>query len=348
MARKTIDDVAALAGVSIKTVSRVMNNEPNVRPETRDRVREAMAALDYQPSLHARSLAGRRSKLVGLVYDNPSASYVMDVQSGAMTRCRAEGYRLFIQPCNDMGEDAVAEVLAMVEQTHVDGLVIAPPMSGNAKLLRALERRNVTFVCIAPDDQARATLSVMMDDEAAAREMTAYLVGLGHRDIGFIAGHPEHVSSRQRLQGFQKEMESRGLKIREAWMAHGFNTVASGAEAGRQMLSKRDRPTAIFASNDDMAAGVLMAAHELGVSVPGDLSVSGFDDTQLASVVWPSLTTVRQPSCDMAHAAVGLLIDRLAGKKTASVVQLAYDMVVRGSTAALPAAVKRRAPRAAG
>lgn len=333
MARKTIDDVAALAGVSIKTVSRVMNNEPNVRPETQHKVRQAMASLNYQPSLHARSLAGRRSKLIGLVYDNPSASYVFDVQSGAMARCREAGYRLFIQSCNDMGESLVNEVLAMVEQTHVDGLIIAPPLSANTKLMRALDRRNVTLVCIAPDDPAHASLSVVMDDEAAAREMTGYLIGLGHEQIGFITGHPAHASSRLRLQGFHKEMESRGLRVEEAFIEQGYNTVSSGIEAGRRLLTRPARPTAIFASNDDMAAGVLLAAHELGLSIPNELSVTGFDDTQLASVVWPPLTTVHQPSYDMAYEAARLLIDRLAGIDVPSVLQLAYTMVVRGSAA---------------
>jgi LacI family transcriptional regulator len=281
--RTRIQDVAAAAGVSIKTVSRVMNNEPGVRPEKCARVRAAMAELDYQPSLHARSLAGKRSRLLGLVYENPSPNYVFDIQSGAMARCREAGLRLIVQSCNDLDDTLIAEVLAMAEQTHVDGLIIAPPLSGNRALIAALDARGLPFVRIAPDGVAHSSPYVEMDDEAAAREMTAYLLGLGHRRIGFIAGHPDHHSSRLRASGYRAELASRGIDPAGQPLEQGFNDYASGREAARRMLSKANRPTAVFASNDDMAAGLILAAHELGSTCP-------------ASCRWRASTTRNSPA----------------------------------------------------
>ena len=329
MARKTIDDVAALAGVSIKTVSRVLNDEPSVRPDTRRRVQEAMAALNYQPSLPARSLAGRRSSLLGLVYENPSANYVFAVQSGAIARCRESRLRLFIQSCNGESE-RVDEVLAMVAQTHVDGLVLTAPLSADGELIEALRLRDLPFVLIAPAAPVEGVPAVMMDDRAAAREMTDYLTGLGHRRVGFIAGHPGHPSSRLREQGWREALAANALDADA--IEQGFNTAASGCEAAHRLLARPEPPTAIFASNDDMAAGVLVAAHERGIHVPADLSVAGFDDTELAGIVWPTLTTVHQPVYEMAYRATDLLIDRIKGVAVPPVTWLEHGLKLRGST----------------
>jgi LacI family transcriptional regulator len=333
MARTTIDDVAARAGVSIKTVSRVLNDEPGVRPETRDRVRATMTALNYHPSLPARSLAGRRSNLLGLVYENPSANYVFDVQNGAMARCRDTNRRLFVLSCNDLGERTVGEVLAMAEQTHVDGLVLTPPLSTDHALIAALDEQGLPFVRVAPDAFDHPSPKVEIDDRAAAREMAEHLIGLGHRSIAFIAGHPDHYSSQLRLEGFRNALAAHGIAADTVRVERGFNTVQSGAEAARRLLGGADLPTAIFASNDDMAAGVMMVAHELGVDVPRQLSVAGFDNTQLAQIVWPSLTTIHQPSYDMAYTATDLLIRMVRGEHVPAVTLLDHKLVIRESTA---------------
>lgn len=335
MARTTIDDVAAAAGVSIKTVSRVLNDEPGVRSETRNRVRDAIASLSYRPSLPARSLAGKRSNLLGLVYDNPSANYVFDVQSGAMARCRNAHLRLFIQSCNDLGGESVEEVLAMIDQTHVDGLVVTPPLSSDPALIAALDERRLPYVRLAPDDTSKGGPCVIMDDEAAAHDMTAHLLGLGHRRIGFVAGHPDHPSSRLRRRGYQAALDAADVGASQP-IEQGYNDTASGYEAGRRLLSAAERPTAIFASNDDMAAGVVQAAHELGIDVPRQLSVAGFDDSQIAAIVWPALTTIRQPAYEMAFTAAGLLIDLIRGRPAPARTELAYTLVQRGSTAEAP------------
>jgi LacI family transcriptional regulator len=332
MARRTIHDVAAEAGVSIKTVSRVLNDEPGVRPETGRRVREAMAALNYQPSLPARSLAGRRSSLIALLFENPSANYVFDVQSGAMAKCREAHLRLLVQSCNDLGEALIDEVLSMAEQTHIDGFVITPPLSANQELIAALDARDLPLVRVGADDLHHASPTVELDDEAAAREMTAYLLALGHRTIGFIIGHPDHHSSKLRLAGFRAELHAWGLGTPGHAVEQGYNHFQSGLQAARRLLARSDRPTAIFASNDDMAAGAIFAAHEFGIKVPEELSVSGFDDTQLASMIYPPLTTIHQPSYDMAYQATELLIGLINGKRPEGPVRLAHRLVKRGST----------------
>ena len=336
MARKTIDDVAKAAGVAIKTVSRVLNDEPNVREETRARVQAVVKALNYHPSLSARSLAGRRSYLIGLVYGNPSANYVVDVQHGAMASCKEKGFQLFTHQCASRGDETAAEVLGLVDQTHVDGLVITPPLSESAELIRALDRRNVPFVRIAPNEVRHPSPYADMDDEGAAREMTEYLIGLGHRRIGFIIGHPGHYASGRRLQGYKAALRAHRLPYDAECVKQGYFVFDSGMESGRQLLMMPKRPTAIFASNDDMAAGVLMAAHEMGIGVPSQLSVAGFDDTYIARTIWPRLTTVHQPSYDLAYQATGLLLQMLKTKKAPGPVRLPHQLVCRESVGPAP------------
>jgi LacI family transcriptional regulator len=335
MARTRIDDVAGRAGVSIKTVSRVLNDEPGVRPETRDRVRAVMAEMDYHPSLPARSLAGKRSNLLALIYDNPSANYVLEVQNGAVAKCRDANLRLFLFSCKDLG-DSIGEVLAMVEQTHVDGLVVTPPLSSDHRLVAALDARGIRFVRVAPDDMHHPSPKVVMDNEAAAMELTEHLLGLGHRSIAFIMGHPDIHSSQVRLAGFRRVLAAHGIDPDSVPTAQGFNNAQSGIDAAHVLLAGPNRPTAIFASNDDMAAGVIHVAYELGIQVPSELSVAGFDDTQLASVVWPKLTTIRQPSYDMAYAATDLLIRMIRGQEVPAQVMLNHEMILRGSTGPVP------------
>jgi len=331
VSRKTIHDVAAAAGVAIKTVSRVLNDEPNVRPETRARVLAAAEALRYQPSLSARSLAGRRSYLLGLIYENPSANYLVDLQHGAMARCRQEKFRLFVHQCSGQGDELTRDVIGLIDQTHVDGLIVSPPLSETPALIEALERRNLPFVRIAPDVE-HGSPYVDMDDEGAAFEMTEYLISCGHARIGFIRGDPSHSASDRRLSGYRKALEKHGLKFDAACVRQGFFVYESGLEAGRELLRMTSPPTAVFASNDDMAAGVLIAAHELGIEVPRDLSIAGFDDTYIARIVWPRLTTIHQPSYDLAFFATDLLLQRLKDDDGPRSNRLPYQLVRREST----------------
>jgi LacI family transcriptional regulator, galactose operon repressor len=332
VSRKTIHDVAKAAGVAIKTVSRVLNDEPNVKPETRARVLAAAEQLQYQPSLSARSLAGRRSYLIGLVYENPSANYLVELQHGAMARCRKEKFRLFVHQCSGRGDELIRDVIGLIDQTHVDGLVVSPPLSESAELIEALDRRSLPFVRIAPSDLKHPSPYVDMDDEGAAREMTEYLIAAGHTRIGFIIGHPNHIASSLRLRGYRAALERHHIAYDAGYVKQGYFVFESGLEAARELLTMPNPPTAVFASNDDMAAGVLLAAHELAIPVPQRLSIAGFDDTYISRIVWPRLTTVHQPSYDLAFSATDLLLQSLKAGNAPRTARLPHKLIRREST----------------
>ncbi len=282
--RATIVQVAKRAGVSIKTVSRVSNGEPNVRPALRARVEEAIRALRYHPSLAARSLAGRRSFLLALAYDNPSPSYLLNLQAGARAECHARGYRLLFHPC-DVGNPGLAEeLLGLRDDPGVEGVILSPPLSGAGPLIERLATGHLPFALIAPPIPTPE--AVIIDDEAAAVAATEHLLTLGHRRIGFIAGHPDHAAASQRQRGYQRALLSAGLAIDAQLIEPGEFSFDSGRRAARKLLARRrGRPTAILASNDDMAAGVIAEAHASGLTLPRDLSVVGFDDAPFASML---------------------------------------------------------------
>lgn len=309
MASITIHDVAERAGVSIKTVSRVLNKEPNVRPATRERVLAAAESLHYRPSMSARSLAGSRSFLIALFWDNPSAHYIGDLQRGAVSRCREDGYHLVLEPLDSAAPSAPEITRSTLMTLRPDGAILTPPVCDRAAVLQALDEAGTPYVRIAPSRGVDRAAHVHIDDRQAAYDMTLHLLELGHRDIAFIVGHPDHGASHSRREGFLQAMRDRGCQVRDDRMAQGFFSFQSGYQCAERFLAGDDRPTAIFASNDDMALGVLAAAHRQRLAVPTDLSVAGFDDTPAAVSSTPPLTTVRQPIFEMAAAAAEMLIN---------------------------------------
>jgi LacI family transcriptional regulator len=311
----TIKDVSAIAGVSMKTVSRVLNKERYVSESTRLRVEKAVAELNFRPSVAARILAGKRSYQIALIYDNHSPHYIHQIQTGVWARCIEEGVRLLAQPSDVASPNLAREIGGLIDQTQVDGVILSSP---------------VTDAPGAPGTDYDRSSSVSMDDVQAADDMTRHLIALGHRRIGFIIGHTNHTASDQRLFGYRRALDRAGLSFEPKYVRPGAFDFTSGEAAGDVLLDLAQPPTAIFASNDDMAAGVLTVAHRRGLSVPGDLSVVGFDDTALASQLWPPLTTVRQPTRELAYAAAGLLFDA-----TGEVVhrRLPHELVIRASTA---------------
>lgn len=342
MSKATIDNVAQLAGVSIKTVSRVVNKEPNVRPETRDRVLEAIARLNYHPNLSARSLAGNRSYVLGLLYDNPSANYVIDLQSGVLSTSHAEGYDLLIHPCDYQHPDIVQEISNLVHQTRVDGVILTPPLADIEPILELFKSSNTPFVRISPTRNKNLCPYVETNDREAAYDMTRELIAQGHKRIGFINGHPDHLAVTHRYEGYIAALAENRIELDQALVAQGFNSFESGEAAGRTLLALAPRPTAIFAANDDMAAGVMMVAHQMGLKIPEQLSVAGFDDTPVAHQIWPSLTTVRQPIQDMAKKATELLLKQLRGKDVKlPASMLSSSLIRRDSTGPAPKTKKR-------
>lgn len=332
--RATIKDVAARAGVSIKTVSRVMNNEPHVRQDMRDQVERAVAALGYQPNVSARALAGARTYLVGLIHDNPGVHYMADVQRGAMRACRAAGFHLVIDEFLPGEIDVVAGVRKAVTSPRLDGVLLPPPLCDNGAVLDELDRLGIPYVRIAPDLFLGRAGAVMMNDYRAAAEMTRWLWEQGHRHIAFVAPPGAHAAARRRLEGCRDTLAGLGGGLPPERVAEGDFSTRSGVEAGERLLALSPRPTAIFAANDEMAAGVIIAAYRQGLSVPQDLSVAGFDDSPIAASMHPLLTTVRQPTAAMAETGTRMLIERSPRQQRT----LDFELVIRASTAAVPIA----------
>ena len=315
MASVTIEDVARVAGVSIKTVSRVVNAEANVRESTREKVRQAIAELHYRPNKAARSLAAHRSHLIGLIYDDPScyeipsAGYIIQMQQGALSGCRTGNFELLIHPCRYREKDVGVELKLLIEQVRPDGIVLAAPLSNMSKIVRSIRETNTPLVRISPGASNGKHLSVSTNDREVSAEMTCYLASLGHRRIGFITGHPSHKAVGNRFLGYRDGLEQCGLRSSEQLVAAGDNSIRSGEAGAEKLLSGKDRPTAIFAANDDMAAGVIRVADRLGIAVPAELSVAGCDDIALAQQVYPALTTIHQPLAEMTEKAVQVLVE---------------------------------------
>jgi LacI family transcriptional regulator len=332
----SIYDVAKRAGVSIKTVSRVVNHQTNVSEATRVRVMEAVDALSYRPNIFARGLASERSFLIGLLYDNPSASYVAALQLGVLSRCREEGYHLIVESLDARNPNIGRQVHSLVTESALHGVILTPPLCDMNSVIEALKKANVPFVRIAPEKPLSGASDVRIDDHKAAFDMTAYLIGLGHKRIGFIKGHPDHGAALARFEGYRAALAEAGLPLLEELCVQGYFSYQSGMEAGERLLSLKNRPTAIFAANDDMAAAVLAASQRYNLKIPQQLSVAGFDDSLVAQVVWPKLTTCRQPIREMAEAAVAMLIQGPTGDNPVER-RLDHELVVRESTVAPPA-----------
>lgn len=329
----TIIDVAREAGVSFKTVSRVLNGETNVREQTRARVMSAVKTLDYRTNHNARNLRARQSRTISLLHANPSRAYVSEVQLGALQRCQAEGYRLVTEDCSRNTQAASVLHAGM----QLAGVILTPPLSDDPAIIRQLRERDLPFVQIAPSEGGVQSRAVAIDDRAAAQEMTDYLIGLGHRRIGFIRGAARHIQAGLRLDGYEAALKAAGIPFEPSLAVEGDFTFDSGLAAAEKLLDHETPPTAIFAANDDMAAGVIAACYRRQIRIPQDLSVAGFDDTPFASIISPSLTTIYQPSRELACEAVGQLLEELASPGEAPERRiLEYRMVIRDSTAPPP------------
>lgn len=303
-----------------------------MRDGTRDKVLKVINELSYRPNPSARNLASRRSYLIGLIYDNPSASYLINVQDGALLSSRAAGYDLIIHPCVYKDPNLQTELQMMVTQSKLDGLILTPPLSDMTSVTDLLDKIGVPFVRIAPADRGDTDHAIYTNDEQACTEMIEYLNSLGHTDIGFVIGHPDHGAVSQRFDGYKAGLEKCGLPLRDELVTQGYNSFESGIDCGKQLLDLANPPTAIFASNDDMAAGVMRVAHERCLTMPNVLSVAGFDDIPLASYLWPALTTIRQPIQAMASAAANLLMSNLGDQHKDIDKTIQSELVIRDST----------------
>ncbi len=338
MTTATIVDVANHAGVSKKTVSRVLNSEPNVRPATREKVLKSIEALNFKRNPLGLALARKRSHLLALVYDNPSPNFLMHLQTGIMDACRSRGMGLYLHNCRYKSPNLVDDIEHMIANTMVDGLILSSPVCDQQALIDMLKRRKVNYVSINPKD-AEHGLTVNVNNRRTAFDITDYLINLGHKHIAFVKGHPDLASSGLRELGYRDALLKHHIDVDETLLVQGMNNFVSGRSAAKKLLDRKRKPTAIFAGNDDMAAGVLYEIQSRQIAIPGEISLVGFDDTPFSQHVWPRLTTASQPFGEIGRTAASLLIDRFNHRdkddETSKKILMECQLIIRESSGAI-------------
>lgn len=307
----TISDVARHAGVSIKTVSRVINGERYVSAATAERVRQAVDELDYRPNPSARSLAADQSFQIALwhgLIESGISTYYTKVQNSFVSACRNLNFEPLLDPLDIDSPRLVDEAFRLVRSMRLQNIVMTPPFSDNEELIARLEDERIRFVRVSPSAEDNRPY-VTTNDRDAARSLTAFLIENGHRRIGFISSLAGHGAAARRESGYRAALADGDIEPDAELIVPGEFTFESGVASGRRLIELEDRPTAIFAANDDMAAGVIHVAHASGLKLPGDLSVVGFDDTAIGRYIYPGLTTIAQPIREMTEAAVRYLVE---------------------------------------
>lgn len=317
-AKPTINDVARLAGVSKKTVSRVINRSPLLNEETRERVQKVIEDLGYVPNPQARALALRRNFLIGLIHDNPNAQMVLNMQQGILEGLHDTEFAMVVRPVDRNSATMMDDLREFLERQRLFGVVLLPPISENDALADLCKELGVRYVRMGSAELDDSDHLVASNDHDAVQEATAYLIRRGHRRIGIVEGPSGFRSAKERRRGFEDALADAQIHLPRSLIADGNYTFESGIAAANKLLDLNPRPTAIFACNDEMAAAVIFVARERGIAVPQDLSVVGFDDTPIAAHIWPPLTTVRWPIVSMGRAAAAKLLKGVAGDDSAA------------------------------
>jgi LacI family transcriptional regulator len=330
---RTIRDVAREAGVSVSTVSRVLNEKPDVAPATRERVQAVIASLNFRANPAARRLAGASIRAVGLLMPGLRSQYELDIMRGVAEAVAATGRELVVYYQSDATARKLRALFARLMRSPIDGLVIVLPRSAEDEALQ-LQQRGMPVVLVDHRGLGTRVPAVAAANFQGGCDGTRYLLGLGHRRIGYIVGDPAVPASGERLAGYQHALAEAGLPVDEGLIYRGDFSSMSGYAAARALMALPDPPTAIFAANDLSALGVLDSLRDLGLRIPQDVSVVGFDDVRNAADAHPPLTTVRQPLAEMGATAVGMLLDILNGQTLPSDrVELPTHLIVRESCA---------------
>ncbi len=336
----TINDVAALAGVSKKTVSRVINRSEFITEKTRKAVQDAIETLGFVPNPQARALAFRRNFLIALLHDNPNPQMVLNFQQGVLDAIKDSDLAMIVRPVDRGSDRLLDDMRTFLEKQRPIGAMLLPPISENDDLAALCDELGVRYVRIGSALLDDATHCVSSNDREVVAEAVGKLVRLGHRRIGFVRGPAGFRSAAEREKGFHQALDKAGLTLADAHYAPGNYRFAAGVEAAEAILSQPEPPTAIFCSNDEMAAGVISVAHDRGIAVPGDLSIIGFDDSPTATHIWPALSTVRWPIREMGMRAARTLVAEFLGPeaKTAEGESpvLPSEFIERQSVAAPP------------
>lgn len=334
----TINDVARIAGVSKKTVSRVINHSPLLNEDTRRKVEDVIGELGYIPNPQARALALRRNFLIGLVHDNPNAQTVMNVQAGMLEALQGSEFEMVVRPLNRGSATMLDDLRHFLERQRLFGVLLMPPISENDSIARLCDEIGCRYVRMGSAMLDDAAHMVASNDREAVRTAVDYLIEQGHRRIGLVAGPHGFRSARERREGFEEALTAAGIALPRSMVADGNYTFDSGRVAADRLLDVVPRPTAIFSSNDEMAAGVMHAAMERGLHIPRDLSIIGFDDTPVAAHVWPPLTTVRWPIVSMARSAALKLLAGVDDGETVEEPSRFLSTLIRRASVAPPPA----------
>jgi len=332
----TMSDVAERAGVSAKTVSRVMSGFQHVSPRTKERVHSAMRSLGYQPSM---AIEARQwvSSGIGILYSDAGGGYQSRVNQSLLKACHDTQRYLVAEFFDESSANWREQMDGFLSRTSVRNLILLPPMCDSVELHAELDSRGVNYVLVSPSRLVPGATSIAMDDRLAAERMTAYLLDLGHEKIGYIGGKQGHIVSLLRQQGYEEALRKGGIVCISEYIVAGDFSFASGLKSAEKLLSLPDRPTAIFAANDEMAAAVVMTASRMQVKVPEDISVVGFDNTSIAETIWPALTTIAQPFDALALSALeALQALPLESSDVSQTRVLDFNLIVRGSCARPP------------
>lgn len=308
--KATINDIAAMAGVSKKTVSRIINDSPLVKDETRQLISTLFKLVDYVPDPQARGLAFRHSFLVGMIYNNPNPQYIVTIQQGILDGIAGSEYELVVHPCDVNQPGFVDRARAFVERQKLFGVILTPSVSEDedmADMLRATNCRFVRIASVSLDDEKHMMVT---HDRQGAMAAAQHIAELGHTRVGMIAGRAGFRSAHERQAGFAEGLAQAGISLPTQHIAQGDYTFQSGVAAAEQLIALSPRPTAIFAANDEMAAGALQALRIAGLRAPDAVSVVGFDDFHIATTVWPRLTTIRSPIRDIGEQAARRLLSK--------------------------------------
>jgi LacI family transcriptional regulator len=322
------------------TVSRVINQNVKVSDPLRTKVMASIKALNYSMNMAARSTrSGMGGMRIGVLYSNPSSSYLNEVMLGGLEQSSRLGCQLILEKCGGLASQKTA--MKRLLDSGVDGIILPPPLCDSSATVQMLTKAGIPVLALATAKPLEAVSAVRIDDFQGALTMTRHLVKLGHTKIGFIKGDPTHTPTELRYEGFVAGLKEAGLEPNPNWVAEGLFTYRSGLDAGRALLDRPDKPTAIFASNDDMAAAVVAIAHGKHIRIPEDLSVCGFDDTPVASTIWPELTTIHQPIVAMGRTAVSTIFEKIKASKGEARVEpvhhlMKFTLMERGSTGKAP------------
>jgi LacI family transcriptional regulator len=329
----TINDIAKLAGVSKKTVSRVINKSPRVREETRKRIQDIIEKHDFSPDLQARALAFRRSFLIAMIYDNPSPQYVVNMQRGILDTLEDTDLQLLVRPVDRNDPRFFEKLRQFLEERRLFGAILPPSVSEDDGVAELLQELNCPYVRIASMVLDMPSRMVVTRDSEGGAEAARHIAALGHKRIGHIRGPAAFKSSHERLRGFKEGLAEHGVELDANLVVEAGYTYDTGYEAAKKLLSLPDRPTAVFAGNDEMAFGIYQAAKELKLKIPRDLSVVSFDDTPIAARVEPAMTSVRLPIREMGKRAAELLMaERGATPVDEGQISFVPELIVREST----------------